>query len=437
MDIIVNQPGRISSSSSKYLYFSNGTISESPPVTGNLPVTKISISSIQIDPLKRIASFTISFWTSNTPNDNSIFLGQKVYSCNCTYTVPIINPNVFSITSYQTSPQFYTITIKDKNTNVCTFTSMFPYYDTNSDLYVFYDQNTPWQFTGPTGSYTGNNLSKTIVDKYTSSDSDINSIDVWYTTSNGIQYLRTNVANTQLKPKGTIKFLYSTDPNNLSGPSGPSVTTDSIYPYQFNMPDDYYVRSELQTNSQSSYITTIVLNGYTNSIQTLNIPVIGPTGLQGNFNNFNFYNQLITGPTGTTGTYSTAQFLDYTLYTGYTGVQNRFTGYYYTGYTGTSGYKLTNLQYTPDIPNTTVIIPSVIVSDISQKTPLQYCSNPLNSTDIGIMDPSSYSIYNAILSMLQSTGPTGSFINTVLDKSIALSGSTTVGMSGSILFINL
>ena len=292
---------------------------------------------------------------------------------------------------------------------------MFPYYDTNSDLYVFYDQNTPWQFIGPTGSYTDNNLSKTIVDKYTSSDSDINSIDVWYTTSNGIQYLRTNVANTQLKPKGTIKFLYSTDPNNLTGPSGPSVTTDSIYPYQFNMPDDYYVRSELQTNSHSSYITTIVLNGYTNSIQTLNIPVIGPTGLQGNFNNF--YNQLITGPTGTTGTYSTAQFLDYTL--------------------GTSGYKLTNLQYTPDIPNTTVIIPSVIVSDISQKTPLQYCSNPLNSTDIGIMDPSSYSIYNAILSMLQSTGPTGSFIKTVLDKSIALSGSTTVGMSGSILFINL
>ena len=418
MDIIVNQPGRISSSSSssKYLYFSNGTISESLTVTGNLPVTKISISSIQIDPLKRIASFTISFWASNTPNDNSIFLGQKVYSCNCTYTVPIINPNVFSITSYQTSPQFYTITIKDKtNTNVCTFTSMFPYYDTNSDLYVFYDQNTPWQFIGPTGSYTDNNLSKTIVDKYTSSDSDINSIDVWYTTSNGIQYLRTNVANTQLKPKGTIKFLYSTDPNNLTGPSGPSVTTDSIYPYQFNMPDDYYVRSELQTNSHSSYITTIVLNGYTNSIQTLNIPVIGPTGLQGNFNNF--YNQLITGPTGTTGTYSTAQFLDYTL--------------------GTSGYKLTNLQYTPDIPNTTVIIPSVIVSDISQKTPLQYCSNPLNSTDIGIMDPSSYSIYNAILSMLQSTGPTGSFIKTVLDKSIALSGSTTVGMSGSILFINL
>jgi len=437
MDIIVNQPRLLSSS--KYLYFSNGKISESSTLD-SLPVTKISISSIQIEPLKRIASFTISFWASNKPNDNSIFLGQKSYNSNSTYTVPIINPTIFSLTSFQTSPEFYTISIKDNSkNNVCTFTSLFPYYDINSDLYVYYNPNTPWEFTGPTGinmDLPGLSFSK--VDKYTTSSSDINSIDLWYTTPNGIQYLRTNVAGTNLKPKGTIKYLYSTDPNKITGT--PSVTMDSIHPYQFNMPVDYCVRSELQTNSQSSY--TITLNGYTNSIQTSNIPVIGPKGLQGKFNNFNFYNQLITGPSGTTGTYSSAQFLDYTLYTGYTGVKNLqngsngLTGYYYTGYSGTTGYRLANLKYTPNISNTTVIIPSVIVSDISDPTIIQYYSNPLNSNDIGIMD-SSYSIYNSILSMLQSTGPTGSFINTILEKTLNLSEPTTVGMSGSILFVNL
>jgi hypothetical protein len=406
MDIIVNRPnsnGNVLYSAPKYLYFSNGTISESSTATGDLPVTKISISSIQIDPLKRIASFTISFWGSNKTNDNSIFLGQKSYSCNCTYTVPIINPTVFSITTYQNGPQLYTISIKDnKNGIVCTFTSLFPYYDTNSDLYVYYDQNTPWQFTGPTGINDGpTGMSFSKVDKYTSS-ANISNIDVWYTTPNGIQYLRTNVAGTNLKPKGTIKFLYSTDPNNLTGPSGPSVTTDSNYLYQFNMPDNYYVRSELQS-SQSSY-TTIKLNGYTNTIQKSDISVIGPTGLGGKFNNFN---QLITGPTGTTGTYSSAQFLNYS---------------------GLTGYKFTNLQYTPNITDTTVIMPSVIISDVSDSTiSAQYYSNPLNSNDIGIMDTTSYNVYNAILSMLQSTGPTGSFINTVLNDSLGLSWTTTLG----------
>jgi hypothetical protein len=419
MDIILNQPnsnGNVLYSAPKYLYFSNGTISESSTATGNLPVTKISISSIQIDPLKRIASFTISFWASNKTNDNSIFLGQKSYSCNCTYTVPI-NATVFNVTTQQNGPQLYTISIKDdKNGIVCTFTSLFPYYDTNSDLYVYYDPNTPWQFTGPTGNGpTGMSFSK--VDKYTSS-ANISNIDVWYTTPNGIQYLRTNVAGTNLKPKGSIKFLYSTDPNNLTGPSGPSVTTDSNYPYQFDIPDNYYVHSELQS-SQSSY-TTIKLNGYTNTIQKSNISVIGPSGLGGKFNNFN---QLITGPTGTTGTYSSAQFLNYTLYTSVQNGSSGLTGYY----TGATGYKLANLHYTPNIKDTTVIIPSVIVSDISDPTPPQYYSNPLNSNDIGIMDTTSYNVYNAILSMLQSTGPTGSFINTVLNDSLGLSWTTTLG----------
>ena len=421
MDIIVNK--------SSNLYFSNGNVSKT--ATNSLPITKISISTFQIDPLKKNASFTLSFWTSNVPDDNSIFLGQKVYNYNSTYTVPIKNPSIFSVTSYPT--QLYTITIRDKNNNnnnICKFQSQFPYYDTNSPLSVYYDPNTPWQFTGPTGQGP-RELSFSKIDKYTTS-SDINNIDVWYTTPNGIQYLRTNVAQTGLIPKGTIKFIYSTDPQSITGGS---VTTDPLHPYQFNMPSEYYVRSELQTNSQSS--STIKLNKYTNAIKTSNIPLIGPSGLQGNFvNGVNFY--LITGPTGTTGTYSSAKFLDYTLYTGYTGLQhgdeNKNT-VYYTGYTGTTGYKIDNLQYIPNIQNTTVIIPYVIVSDISDPT-LQYYSNPLNSVDIGIMDPSSH-MYNNILLMLQSTGPTGSFINTILNDSLGLSGTSTIGMSGSSIFISI
>lgn len=417
MDITIG-----TSRSTTNLYFSNGIISTSG---SGLSISKISISSIQIDPIKRIATFTIIFWASN--GDTFISLGQKTYTCNSTYTLPVTT-TIFDVSSTPSIYQLYIITVSDSNNKILfTFNSQFPYYSTNSNLFIYYRTNAPHNFTGPTGSgYTIPGYFPTLLDKYTAS-TNAKSIDLWYTVNN-IQYLKKNVKNTNLQSSGNITAFYSTSAQGLTGGLP---TTDPMHPYAFPMTTVYNVRTQLQ--SQSSYTISRQIDGQLNNIQmsSTTLPCIGVTGLNYYMNDPKFYNQQMIGPTGGTGTYTSGNFLYYTLYTGYTGYEyiggTGITGYYYTGYSGTTGYQINNLQYTmQDLPDTTIFISSVIVTDISDPTTtIQYGSNPLNSTDVGIIDSGSADMYTSILSL----GDKGSVsIKTLLDNSLQLSSTSTISI---------
>ena len=49
----------------------------------DISIKKITISSISIDPLKRVANFTVSYW------NGTLLLGQESKTYNATYTSPI------------------------------------------------------------------------------------------------------------------------------------------------------------------------------------------------------------------------------------------------------------------------------------------------------------------------------------------------------------
>jgi hypothetical protein len=96
-------------------------------------INKISISSISIDPLKRIANFTVSYW------NDSVLLKQESYTYKATYTTEI-SPTLKSISVPSMTSYAITInaTIDNKIYTPLSFTSPFPYL--TSGLTIHYSQ---------------------------------------------------------------------------------------------------------------------------------------------------------------------------------------------------------------------------------------------------------------------------------------------------------
>lgn len=83
--------------------------------TTGIIIKKITISSISIDPLKRIANFIVSYW------NGTVLLGQETKTYNATYIQQITQPvlkslSVPSMTSYTISiskwPMLYILFIR-------------------------------------------------------------------------------------------------------------------------------------------------------------------------------------------------------------------------------------------------------------------------------------------------------------------------------------
>ena len=404
------------------------TSNATPIITYNsITVKKITISSISIDPLKRIANFTVSYW------NGTVLLGNESYTYKATYIQPITPPVLKSLSVPSTTS--YTITINATiggtlSYTIPPFTSLFPYL--TSGLTIYYSQIDPsmislvstttsynsmardtrvipnkYTYTGSFGTFvsltnyaspfdnTGagsipylsiTNASYSFVDA-----SNIN-IRVFYTV-NDVQY---SVIITQPTPsllcRAGITTLYKNSGNLLS------VTTDPInynIPLQIGTNDTLNVKSEPNTTVsnpaiQTNMYDTIPIYKSVSALPSLSI----------------YYNPHNISDISATNTSPYTQIAYKVFFTSVTFIKDSPT------------YQFTNLSYstsnTSNATNVTFQSKQLTITS-SQIEPAPIYCNPLNTADIGFQDDTKDK-YDKLISIMTTTPtPTTTKISTLLN----------------------
>jgi hypothetical protein len=394
----------------------------------NIPIKKITISSISIDPLKRIANFTVSYC-----NDR-VFLGQELYTYKATYIQSITQQPTLKSIYLNSTTSFYTITINAKIGGIPTpqlsFTSPFPYL--TSDLTIYYSQIDPsiisldstsntsytsmskdtrvipnkYTYTGDFGTFTlltnyaspsDNTGSGTIpylsIENASYSYVDTNNIRVFYTV-NDTQY--NVIKESTLTCRAGITTLYTNSDNLLS------VTTDPInfnIPLQIGTNDILTVQSEPNTTVSNYPIQTniydiITINKSVSALPTLSI----------------YYNPDNISDISATQTENYSSFLPTTA---------SFTSVTFNSF---NNYQFSNLSYTATNKSGTSVIVTFQSKQLSitssQIEPIQICCNPLNTSDIGFQDDTTK--YDNLISIMMSSTSMPTSMPTLANRMSAL-----------------
>ena len=378
----------------------------------SITVKKITISSISIDPLKRIANFTVSYW------NGTIFLGNESYTYKATYITPLTQQLILkSISVPYTISYEINITLITRIDGIPTskstiFASPFPYL--TNDLKIYYSQidpsiisfnleNTPYTgvtYSASTNTYTytlssgsGTFISTTNYASNTESSFipylsitnasysfvDSGNIRVFYSV-NDVQY--NVIINQPAQPllcQGGIKTLYTNSDN-----SSLSLTTDPInfkIIFQLGTNDIIYVKSEPKTTVSNPIIQT---NIYETIPIYKSVSVLPSLSIYYNPNNISD--------------------ISATLVETYTQVSASFTSVTFKAH---NSYQFSNLSYTAVNTNgTSVIITfqskqlTIASSAIEPDPASQIYYNPLNTSDIGFQDdPTNYNNIISIMSL--------------------------------------
>lgn len=334
----------------------------------NILIDKLSISSISIDPLKRVANFTVSYW------NGTVFLGNESYTYKATYITPLTQQLILKSISVPYTIS-YTITINAKigtqEYNLSIPSSPFPYLTNNLTIYYSQTDASIISLTQDsqkpnitTASYSCGNLSNTI--------------NVFYTVG-GVKYNVTILNSLNLPCTAGITTLYKKSNN-----SDISLTADSTFtiPLQIETLNVKSVPNPMkpvsnQTNIYTRYETTPIYK----TIEIL------PT-LQIYYNQGNISDIYATTTTNYIGV--SASFTSVTFITGIT-------------------YEFTNLSY---ITNTNITVTfqskqlSVTDSSVFDSISTSIYYNPLNISDIGIKDDIDKGKYIKLINMLTSTTST-------------------------------
>jgi hypothetical protein len=391
------------------------TSNASPIITyNNITVKKITISSFSIDPLKRIANFTVSYW------NGTVFLGQESYTYKATYIQPITQPVLKSLSVPSMTSYAIKINAKIGGTTytIPPFTSLYPYL--TSGLTIYYSQIDPSiiSLVPATTSYNSMTIdTRAIPNKYTYTDTgsfgtfvsltnyasssnntgpgtipylsianasysfvdtNTNNIRVFYTVGD-VQYsVITGQPTPSLLCRAGITTLYKNSDNVLS------VTTD---PFNFNIPlqigttDTLNVQSEPNTTVSNSAIQTniYIYNGYEATPIYKSVSVLPSLSIYYNPNNISDIS--VTASSTYTLTASSVSFTSVIF------IQE-------------SLYQFTNLSYI--VNNVTVTFQSKQLQIASSAIDSSIiCQNPLNTSDIGFQDDKTN--YDNIISIMSST----------------------------------
>jgi hypothetical protein len=392
--------------------------------TTGIIIKKITISSISIDPLKRIANFIVSYW------NGTVLLGQETKTYNATYIQQITQPvlkslSVPSMTSYTIT---INATIGGTSYTIPPFTSLFPYL--TSGLTIYYSQIDPsmislvstttsyismaivdtrvipnkYTYTGGFGTFVSltnyaspsNNIGAGSIPYLSIANAsysfvDASNIRVFYTV-NDVQY---SVIITQPTPsllcRADITTLYKNSGNLLS------VTTDPInynIPLQIGTNDTLNVKSEPNTTVsnpaiQTNMYDTIPIYKSVTALPSLSI----------------YYNPNNISDISATNTSSYTQIAYKVFFTSVTFIKDSPTT-----------YQFTNLSYstsnTSNSTNVTFQSKQLTITS-SQFEPAQIYCNPLNTSDIGFQDnPANYNNLISIMSTT-STPTTTQFSNLI------------------------
>lgn len=396
------------------------TSTADPSITYNsITVKKIKISSISIDPLKRIANFTVSYW------NGTIFLGSETYTYKATYTTisdpqPLLKSlSVPSTTSYdiiiRLARRVDGVSQPDK---LITFTSPYPYLTyLTSGLPIYYSQidpsiisfnleNTPYTTVTPSAStntytYTLSSGSGTFISStnYASSSDntapgvipylsitnasysyvELGKIRVFYSV-NDVQY--NVIINQPAQPllcQGGITALYTNSDNSSLSLTTDPINFKNIFPLGTN--DTLTVKSDPKTTVSNSAIQTnmydtIPIYKSVSALPTLTI-----------YYNPNKISEIFATPVET-----------------YTQVSASFTSVTFKAH---NSYQFSNLSYTAVNTNGTSVIITfqskqlLITSSAIEPDPAsQIYYNPLNTSDIGFYDnPTNYNNIISIMSL--------------------------------------
>lgn len=368
------------------------TSNASPIITyNNITVKKITISSISIDPLKRIANFTVSYW------NGTVLLGQESKTYNATYTLPT-NPTLNSIsmpviTTYNTT---ITLTLTGGQPILYTIdTTLFPYF--TSGLTIYYNPTDPSMISlVPTQNYIQFDNAM-----YTS-DNRSTGIDIFYTI-NTIQYNITGVTSSSKPNAGITTIYYNSNKSKIS------LTMDSTFidKYQLSQTDTISVRSVQQNLLQQTQ---------TYSYVGISTPIYKPSSSLPSLTIY--YNPATISDISLT---SSGVYTQTTTATFFSVVQD----------VDTSKYIFSNINYKVSDRNVTLSnktltgpLNSTNLPGLSQL----YC-NPLNQSDISPTQSTSDD-YNKLLTFLQ-TNPTSDTIspliktlNTSLTKNATINNNT-------------
>lgn len=324
--------------------------------TTGIIIKKITISSISIDPLKRIANFTVSYW------NGTVLLGQETKTYNATYTMLMTQPTLKSISMPVITTYNTTITLN--GTQYTIDTTVFPYF--TSGLTIYYNQTDPSMISlTPTQNYIQFDNAM-----YTSAE--IRSpgrIDIFYTIDS-IQYNITGVLSSS-KPTAGITTIYYN-----SGRTKISLTMDSTFyeKSQLSQADTISVRSVQQNLLQQTQ---------TYSYVNIPTPIYKPSSTLPSLTIY--YNPATISDISLTnvGVYTqqkTATFFSV--------VQDK---------QDTSKYIFSNINYTVANINITLSNKTLTGLDSTNLPPL-YC-NPLNQSDISLTQ-STPDDYNKLLTFL-------------------------------------
>jgi hypothetical protein len=378
----------------------------------NITVQKITISSISIDPLKRIANFIVSYW------NGTVLLGNESYTYKATYIQPITPPVLKSLSVPSTTS--YTITINATIGGTpyippLVFTSLFPYL--TSGLTIYYSQIDPSMISLVSTTTSYNSMARdtrVIPNKYTYTGSfgtfvsltnyaspfdntgsgsipylsianasysfvDASNIRVFYTV-NDIQY---SVIITQPTPsllcRAGITTLYKNSGNLLS------VTTDPInynIPLQIGTNDTLNVKSEPNTSVFNPAIQT---NMYDTIPIYKSVTALPSLSIYYNPNNISDISATNTSP------YTETAYK--VFFTSVTFIKDSPTT-----------YQFNNLSYstnnTSNAKNVTFQSKQLTVTSSQIETTHIYC-NPLNTSDIGFQDDTTN--YNNLISIMSTT----------------------------------
>jgi hypothetical protein len=381
--------------------------------TTGIIIKKITISSISIDPLKRIANFTVSYW------NGTVLLGNESYTYKATYTL-LSAPQPLLKSLSVPSTTSYTITINATIGGTpyappLVFTSLFPYL--TSGLTIYYSQIDPSNINLVSATTSYNSMAidtRAMPNKYTYTGSfgtfvsltnyaspsnntgfgtipylsianasysffDTSNIRVFYTV-NDVQY---SVIITQPTPsllcRAGITTLYKNSGNLLS------VTTDPINfnsPLQIGTGDILDVKSEPNTTVsnpaiQTNMYDTIPIYKSVSALPSLSI----------------YYNPNNISDISATNTSTYTETAYKVFFTSVTFIKDSPTT-----------YQFNNLSYstnnTSNAKNVTFQSKQLTITS-SQIEPAQIYCNPLNTSDIGFQDDPAN--YNNLISIMSTT----------------------------------
>jgi hypothetical protein len=320
-----------------------------------ISIKKITISSISIDPLKRIANFTVSYW------NGTVLLGQETKTYNATYTMLMTTqPTLKSISMPVITTYNTTITLN--STQYTIDTTVFPYF--TSGLTIYYNPTDPSMISlSPTQNYIQFDNAM-----YTS-DNRSTGIDIFYTITS-IQYNITGLPSSSKPTAGITTIYYNWGRTKIS------LTMDSTFydKYQLSQTDTISVRSvqnllkQTQTYSYVNIPTPIYKSSST--LPSLTIYYNPATISDISLTNAGVYTQQKTA-------------------TFFSVVQDT---------QDTSKYIFSNINYTVANKNITLSNKTLTGALDSTNLPPLYC-NPLNQSDISLTQ-STPDDYNKLLTFL-------------------------------------